>query len=101
MNTYPNGNGLSLLPLIKIDSTYKQKMILQTILSAFKKCKDWENRVENDGCAQITVVIKIKEMRYVVNGLLHDLIRPLWHLSLQSKAIWLEKILVAAGGKLV
>ena len=75
-----SGDRLALL--IKTGNTHKERMMLQTIIYTFKKCKEEGevNTVNIDGSTQMVVVLTIKEVSYLVVGIFHNLLGPLSYL---------------------
>ena len=70
------------IPMVIILVFYEQSMILQIIIFTFTNCEVEGERSQKYSCHKTMTVLKIKEMRYAVIGLLHNLVSPLWHLYL-------------------
>ena len=71
-------NGDHLIFLIKTDKAHKQRILLQTIVSTFKKCEgETLKHSQNDDGGQMVVAPTITDLSYLVVNLFCDLVRPL------------------------
>ena len=70
-----NGDRVGLL--IKTKSIQKERMMSQTIIRTFEALGQGESEtITNDVCAQMVVILTIKEISYVVVGPFHHLVGP-------------------------